>query len=414
MTFDLSDPGLLLRADVLDDPGPLYDVLRREAPVWQIPGQDTFLVSDPRLIRDAVGRPDDFSSNLVSLLHDDGSRCPVAYPIAPFRDPIHVLSTADPPLHTQHRRLLQSHLSPATVAGFGPVVTTIVEEHLAGALSAERVDVVATFSDPVPARAICEVIGLPSTDAPDVLRFTYGLGPLLDGVTLAEEMASAMTSAIELAVFVQGRLDAALQQPAGERPGLLAVLAEGIEDGALTRDDARNILVVLVTAGSETTASLIATAVETLARDTELQTELRRHPERIPDAIEDILRADGPFQFHYRHTPTDTSLGGISIPAQSRVLLMWAAANRDAPNPPSAPSAPSDGPPARGPAPHFAFGRGLHFCIGAPVARLETRIAVEQLLARTTSISLDPDRPPTRRPSIFIRRHASLPVVVRS
>ncbi len=289
--------------------------------MWQIPGQDTFLVSDPRLIRDAVGMPDDFSSNLVSLLHDDGSRCPVAYPIAPFRDPIHVLSTADPPLHTQHRRLLQSHLSPATVAGFEPVVTAIVEELLAGVLSAGQVDVVATFSDPVPARAICEVIGLPSTDAPDVLRFTYGLGPLLDGVTLAEEMASAMTSAIELAVFVQGRLDAALQQPAGERPGLLAVLAEGIEDGALTRDDARNILVVLVTAGSETTASLIATAVETLARDTELQTELRRHPERIPEAIEDILRADGPFQFHYRYTPADTILGGISIPAQSRVLL---------------------------------------------------------------------------------------------
>ncbi len=93
------------------------------------------------------------------------------------------------------------------------------------------------------------------------------------------------------------------------------------------------------------------------------------------------------------------------------MLLMWAAANRPSPTEPDpAPPVGDD----RGPAPHFAFGRGLHFCIGAPVARLEARIALEQLLGRTTSIVLDPEHPPTRRPSIFIRRHAGLPVVTRA
>lgn len=409
MRFDLGDPRLVLREDVLDDPRPFYDTLRREAPVWRIPGQDTFLVSDPVLIRDAVRRPDDFSSNLVSILHDDGSGCPVAFAMAPFGDPVHVLATADPPLHTRHRKLLQAHLSPATMAGLEPAVTRIVGEHLDPVLESGHVDFVAAFGDPVPARTICEVVGLPPEDAAQIVTSVSGVGALLDGVTRAEGMGDAAHAALGLIAYVRRQLDATLGRPAEERTGLLGIFAGGIEAGTVHADEARDMLLVLVSAGSETTASLLATAVETLARDTELQEYLRGDPARIPGAIEDILRTDGPFQFHYRTTPRDTTLGGTPIPANSRVLLLWAAANRPSPDG-------SDDLPelseVRGPASHFAFGKGLHFCIGAPLARLEARIAIGQILARTTSIALDPDRPPTRRPSIFIRRHASLPVVV--
>ena len=104
--IDLSDPRLLLRPDVLDDPTAFHDALRAQAPVWQVPGQDSYLVSDPRLVREAVGRPEDFSSNLTSVLHDDGTGCPVAFRMARPGDPVHVLSTADPPVHTRHRRVL--------------------------------------------------------------------------------------------------------------------------------------------------------------------------------------------------------------------------------------------------------------------------------------------------------------------
>jgi cytochrome P450 len=409
MAFDLGDPRLLLREDVLDDPGPFYDSLRSEAPVWRIPGQDTFLVSDPSLIREAVRRPGDFSSNLVSILHDDGSGCPAAYAMAPFGDPIHVLSTADPPLHSRHRKLLQSHLSPATVSALEPAVIRIVTEHLDVMLESGHADFVAAFGDLVPARTICEVVGLPSADAPQIVTSVSGVGALLDGVTHGDGMGDAVHAAMDLIVYVQRELDAALGRPAEERSGLLAVFAEGIESGTVHADEARDMLLVLVSAGSETTASLLATAVETLARDPELQEQLRSDPARLPGAIEDILRTNGPFQFHYRATPHDTMLGGTTIPANSRVLLMWAAANRPSSDGlDDVPDTSED----RGPAPHFAFGKGLHFCIGAPVARLEARIALEQLLTRTASITLDTERPPTRRPSIFIRRHASLPIII--
>ncbi len=409
MKFDLNDPGTVLRADVLDDPRPFHDQLRREAPIWQIQGQDSFLVSDPALIKEAVGRTEDFSSNIVSLLHDDGNGCPVPYRISNYGDPIHVFSTADPPEHTRHRRLVQPHLSPAAVAELEPEVERIIDEQLAIVLDTGRLDIVASFSDVVPARTVCALLGLPDGDSAKVIEYTLGTGALLDGVTTIDGMGAAATSAIELAVHMHQRMDEMLERASEDRVGMLGVFADQLDAGEVSRDEVSSMLTVFVTAGSETTASLIATCIETLARDRELQDRLRAQPELISNVIERILRDSGPFQFHYRYTPADTELGGVTIPAHSRVLLMWAAANRPAPD---TLDEPAEFDLEARPAPHFAFGRGLHFCIGAPVARMETRLALERLLAASASITLDPDSAPTRRPSIFIRRHATLPVVI--
>ncbi len=409
MKFDLNDPGTVLRADVLDDPRPFHDQLRREAPIWQIQGQDSFLVSDPALIKEAVGRTEDFSSNIVSLLHDDGNGCPVPYRISNYGDPIHVFSTADPPEHTRHRRLVQPHLSPAAVAELEPEVERIIDEQLAIVLDTGRLDIVASFSDVVPARTVCALLGLPDGDSAKVIEYTLGTGALLDGVTTIDGMGAAATSAIELAVHMHQRMDEMLERASEDRVGMLGVFADQLDAGEVSRDEVSSMLTVFVTAGSETTASLMATCIETLARDRELQDRLRAQPELISNVIERILRDSGPFQFHYRYTPADTELGGVTIPAHSRVLLMWAAANRPAPD---TLDEPAEFDLEARPAPHFAFGRGLHFCIGAPVARMETRLALERLLAASASITLDPDSAPTRRPSIFIRRHATLPVVI--
>ena len=416
MELDLGDPRVLLRDDVLDDPRPFHDQLRAEAPIWQIPGQDTYVISDPALIREVVGRPGDFSSNLVSLLHDDGTGRPVPFAMAPYRDPIHVLSTADPPLHTRHRKLLLPFLNPAAVARLERDIRDIVDELLQPLLDTRGGDAVAAFTDRVPARTICRVIGLPPEEDGRVTAFAAGTSPLLDGITDADGMQRAMTSAMELGIYVHERVEAALASPA-TRFGVLSVFGDAIEAGTITVGDACNILVVFVTAGSETTASLLATAVETLARDRARQDRLRNDPDAVPHAIEEILRADGPFQFHYRYTPAATALGGMTIPAESRVMLMWAAANRPWPgDADSGHDADAGHGSDSGTDPdlvsHFGFGSGLHFCIGAPLARLEARVAITRLLERTSSIALDPESPPTRRPSIFIRRHASLPVVV--
>src|SRR5262245_26295444 len=127
MDFPLDDPSLLLRDDVVADPRPLYDVLRRRAPVWRLPGQHSYLVSDPALIREAVGRTAEFSPNLVSLLHRDAGGGLVAFPMGALGDSIHVLATADPPIHTRHRKLLQPHLSATAVARLEPTLRAVVD-----------------------------------------------------------------------------------------------------------------------------------------------------------------------------------------------------------------------------------------------------------------------------------------------
>lgn len=409
MEFDLSDPTLFLRDEVVADPRPLYDTLRRRAPVWRLPGQNSYLVSDPALIREAVGRPEEFSSNLVSLLYRDATGRPAAFELVPFGDPLHVLATADPPAHTRHRKLLQPHFSPSAVARLEPAVRRVVDQQLAPLLAAGRGDIVASVSDPLPALTICRLIGLPPDDASRLVPLVADVSLLLDGVTDLDGMGRAGTAALELSEYAQTHLDAARGRPAAKRPGLLAVLVEAIDSQVLTSHEAVALLLQLFTAGTETTSSLVANATETLARQPALQERLRRRPERIPDALEDILRDDGPFQFHYRWAPNDTCLGDVPIPANSRILLLWAAADRPSSEEPASGHRDLDG---AGRGSHFAFGRGLHFCIGAPLARLESRIAIERLLARTSRISLDPNHPPVRRPSILLRRHASLPVTL--
>ena len=413
MRLDLGDPGLLLREDVLADPYPLYDLLRREAPVWRVPGQDSYLVTDPALIRDVVARPHEFSSNLVSVLHRGDGNSLAAYGVTSFGDLNNTLATADPPVHTRHRRLLQPHLSPAAIHELTPMVTRITDERLSTLLGAGHGDFVTTVADPVPARVIAEVIGLPPDDVPRLISLVAATGALLDGVTDLDGMGRAAAAALDLLVYSETQLGAARQRPAADRVGLLAVVVDAIDSDAITAEEALSLLVLLINAGTETTSSLLATAVRTLASAPSLQDQLRSEPGRIPDAIEDFLRDDGPFQFHYRWTPGDTTLGGVPIPASSRVLLMWAAANRPSPVAPDE-GALAEPDTSKDKAPHFAFGRGIHFCIGAHLARLESRIVLDRLLAGTTSLSLDPDHPPVRRVSVFLRRHTCLPVVLVS
>lgn len=405
MAFDLTEPGLLLSPEVLADPRPLYDQLRREAPVWQVPGQDTFLVSDPGLVREAVGRPDDLSSNLVTLLRSDGAGGTEPYELLPFGDPMHVLATADPPIHTHHRRLLQQHLSPVAVAALTPDIEVIVDGQLDALVGAGPVDVVAGFGDAVATRVVCRLIGLPDELWPRLADLVMRTGALLDGVTDAAGTDAASVAALELGIIVHGELDAALALPPDARPGLFGVFGADVAAGEITLDEVKSILLILVSAGSETTATLLATALDRLSRDEALQSHLRSEPEGVAPFLEDVLRDDGPFQFHYRYAPADTALGGVPIPAGSRVLLMWAAANRPAPD--------SLAGPAGGPQPpHYAFGKGMHFCIGAPIARLEARVALERLLARTAAITPVAGDPPTRRPSIFLRRFQRLPLLL--
>jgi cytochrome P450 len=182
-------------------------------------------------------------------------------------------------------------------------------------------------------------------------------------------------------------------------------VAQAVHAGRLPHRHALGILVVLLGAGIESTASLIGNAVRLLAERADLQAALRRDPALVPAFVEEAVRLESPFQFHYRVVARDTELGGVPLRAGQRLMLFWSSANRDE----SVFERPDEiDLQRRFPRHHLAFGRGIHFCVGAPLARLETRVVLEELLARTARIELDPARPPRYAPSLFVRRPAEL------
>ncbi|MFF5035110.1 cytochrome P450 [Nocardia salmonicida] len=153
--------------------------------------------------------------------------------------------------------------------------------------------------------------------------------------------------------------------------------------------------------------ALITSAARLLATDLDLQTCLRERPELVPAFLDEALRLESPFRGHHRHVVTDTQLAGVDLPAGSHLLLLWGAANRDPAAYPNPDVVDLDRPRARA---HAAFGAGAHFCIGSTLARLEATAALTLLLDRTERFSLIDAEPPRWLPSLFVRRHSTLPL----
>jgi cytochrome P450 family 144 len=226
-----------------------------------------------------------------------------------------------------------------------------------------------------------------------------------------DELAAAGGEVAGMWPWVAEQIDAALAAPAAgsSRGHVLGAAATGVREGVLTEDEAAFTLMVLLGAGGETTTSLIGNAVRILAERAPLQDQLRADTDLVAAFIEEVLRYESPFRFHPRTARGPVELGGVEIPNRAMVMLLWGSANRD----PSVFDRPDDFVVGRANArQHVGFGRGVHYCVGAPLARLESRVVITKLLERTRRWSLDHERPPSWVDSLWIRRHERLPIVV--
>jgi cytochrome P450 len=264
-----------------------------------------------------------------------------------------------------------------------------------------RIEMMSAIGNRLPMALLAEVIGLPDDDVPQLIAWSYAGSDLLTGLLTAEEMAVLGASAAALASYLQERLVEVAEHPGED---LLGDYARAISRGEMSEAQAVAALVILVGAGGESTAGLIGNAVRILAEDTELQLRLRHSPDLLPKLLDEVLRLESPFRGHYRHVRRPATLGGVDLEADDHLVLLWGSANRDETEFASADQLRLD----REGSKHLAFGRGIHFCVGAPLARLEAQSAVAQLLSRSSSFVLDPDRPPSWVPNLFVRRHAEL------
>lgn len=398
MTQDISGTRLLNR-DVLDNPYPFYRQLQRDAPVWRVPETDIFVVTRFDLLEEATRRVEDFSSNLVGVIYRRRNGMPAR--LKHGGGVVQALATADPPAHSVHKKAVFPELVSKRMAVMEPDVEQIADDCIARLLQSGSGDFMAHVGNPVPMTVVSKLTGFSGRDIGKLLRAAFDSTAVVGATMTLPQLLACLARSAVTHLWVAGQL----RKAPTDGDNIMASVRRNIESRTLTEAEGRAIIHTLLAAGGESTSSLLGNAVRILADDQAVQQLLRTQPERIPSFIEEVLRVESPFRFHLRSVPRDTTLNGIPIPAGATVLLFWSAGNRD----PEVFDRPDEIDLAR-PRMHMAFGRGIHTCLGAPLARLEGKIVLQRLLQRTSRISLDPVRKPEWVESLQVRRYARLPV----
>jgi cytochrome P450 len=390
----------LLDREILDNPYPLYRQLQKQAPVWQVPGTEVFAVTSFALLEEAARRVGDFSSNMRTLLYRDEQGLPARLPLGDAG--AQALATADPPVHAAHKRAVFPEFVAKRMTLLEPEIVAIATGCVERALDERNVDFMAVVGNLVPITVIGRLIGFRNSDPSSLLQAAFDSTALVGATLTQQQLFECIGRSVEIQAWITDQLAQVAAEPAED---ILTSIKRGVASGVLSTPEGAAILHILLAAGGESTTSLLGNAVRIVAENTNLQQQLRQQPDRIPAFLEEVLRLESPFRSMLRSVPKDTTLGGVDIQAGATVLMFWSAGNRD----PAAFENPDEMILDR-PMRHMTFGRGIHFCVGAPLARLEGRVVLTALLERTSSITLDPDQPPEWVQSLQVRRYKHLPL----
>jgi cytochrome P450 len=314
----------------------------------------------------------------------------------------------DPPDHTRLRALVSQAFTPRVVETLRPRVQAIVDRLLERVTGTGRMDVIADLAYPLPVTVISELLGVPAEDADAVRGWSLHLARALDAIALPvgpEVIERGRRATGEMVEYFRRLAEERRRRPG---PDLLSGLVEAEEAGdRLTERELLATCVLLYVAGHETTVNLIGNGLLALLRHPGEWRRLRDDPALLPGAIEELLRYDGPVQRTGRVAASDAEIGGVPIPAGALVLGFVGAANRD----PAHFAEPDRLDVTRDEPRHLAFGSGIHYCLGAPLARLEAQAAIGTLLRRFPALALGVERP-VWRPSSTLRGLETLPVIL--
>jgi cytochrome P450 len=388
----------LLTDEMRRDPYPLYATLRSNSgPVFALPAPPMWLLLDYETVRRAVTDHETFSS--------------AAAP--PGGKPLDWLIFSDPPRHTHLRAIILRAFTPRSIAGLEPRVRELSRELLDPVLARGaqgEMDLVRDYSGPLPALVIAEMLGIPSADRQTFLRWgatilqlSYTLAGV-DAAEAAQAIAANHTANEEMRAYLADTLGARRREP---RDDLLSRLVAAEVDGQhLTEDEILGFFRLLLLAGTEATTNTISNMVLSLDENPEQRRLLAARPELLPSAIEEVLRYRSPTQFVFRAARREIELHGQRVPEGALVLAVIGAANRD----PAQFAEPDRFDITRDPNPHIAFGHGIHFCIGAALARMEARVALSDLFTRLGRIERASTEPWTPRKGLIVLGPERLPI----
>jgi cytochrome P450 len=367
------------------DPYPLYCKLREAMPVRQDPLAPVWVLTRyadiARVLRDPRFRKDPFAlERLPSSVREQLAIPPEASPRT-FIETVSMLFL-DPPEHTRIRGIFTKAFTPKRLESLRPRMQQITDKRLDLAASRGSIDVIADLAVPLPICVICELLGFPPEDYPKIKKWSDDFAAALALNPGPAEQVRAAESRDELRKYFEPIATQLRREP---RDNLLSAL---LQDDTLTPNELFANSTLLVAAGHETTTHLIGNGVLALLRHPDQLDELRRHPELIESAVEELLRFDCPVQWTSRVASEPIELGGQTIERDAIVLASLGAANRD---------------PAQFPDPdrldirrkdnrHLSFGAGIHFCLGAALARMEAQIAIGTLVQRFPRLKLATSR----------------------
>jgi cytochrome P450 len=380
-------------------PYPVYEALRRRGPVHRIrmpEGVDAWLV---------VGYQEARAALADARLSKEWSNASPALGFKSIASGRHMLH-ADPPHHTRLRKLVSGAFTARRVQALEPSIQQLVDELLDAMLARPdgRADLVQALSFPLPISVICELLGVPFLDR-EQLRDWFSR------VLAATDAAERTAATAEASGYFSALLEEKTRRPGDD---LLSDLIKVTDDEyeRLSRDELLGTMWLLLVAGHETTSDLISNGVLALLRHPGQLQLLREDPSLIGDAVEEMLRYDGPIETPtYRFTTEPIDFGGTTVPGGGELVLI---ALGDAGRDPSRFPDPASFDIRRAPKGHLAFGHGIHHCLGAPLARLEGRIAILSLLQRCPDLALDAE--PAELPwrgGMMIRGPMRLPVRFR-
>jgi cytochrome P450 len=365
-----------------DDPFPLLAELRNQAAVHRITlvdGHEAWLVVRHEEAL-ACLRDSRFSKDMHAALADGDDVVAEGLPGPAFAR--HMLNV-DPPDHTRLRRRVAAAFSPRRIEGLRPRTQAIIDDLLDEVASrgpGGPIDLIAAFAFPLPFTIICELLGVPEADRAGLGRSLTGM--LIPTITPAA-YARAKVASDDLVARLEALVAAKHEDPADDLVSDLIAARDGEEP--LTRQELLSTVFQLIVAGHDTTTSLIGNSVVALLRHPEQLEWLRSDPGRIPRALEELLRYDAPVPHTtFRYALEPVGIGGVTIPARSQVLICLASANRDGTRYENPECLQLSRPKVH----HLAFGHGIHFCLGAPLARMEGTLALTTLLHRFPQLRL--------------------------
>jgi cytochrome P450 len=384
----------LFSEDMRRNPYPAYGRMRSASPVFHLPPFDLWMLLDFEGVRRALVEHGVFSSDLS---HVPGHGNPGEW-----------FLFFDPPRHTKLRALISRAFTPRVVAGLEPRIRELSRQLLDQVIERGEMDLTEDFAVPLPMAVIAEMLGVPAADWPRYKRWSDVILKLANTFSRDEEAARTLHEYRAVTAEMRAFLPELIaQRQAAHREDLLSRLVEAEVDGErLNQEEILGFVQLLLVGGQETTANLINNAVLCFLESPDQLARLRAAPGLLTSAIEEILRYRSPVQWMPRATRRAVEMHGHTIPAGKLVLAVVGSANRD-------PSQFREGGHfdiTRDPNPHLAFGHGIHACLGAPLARLEARIALADFLERVKGFELASDGPWEPRKALHVLGPSRLPL----